>query len=123
MASLVQDTSREVVGDVEEADAKDEKDDVTMAGFDDEDDEDDDDDDMEEEDEEEDDKKKQVEKDKEESRPEDFLAEPPNSMKGLVACRACALVKTFDQFYENDCDNCDIMGDDRNARIRVTTTP
>jgi transcription elongation factor SPT4 len=53
-----------------------------------------------------------------------YMAQTPNSMKGLVACRACALVKTFDQFYDDDCDNCDIMGgEDRNSRIRVTTTP
>ena len=62
-------------------------------------------------------------KDKQDN-PFEYLAEPPNSMKGLVACRACALVKTFDQFYENDCDNCDIMGqEDRATRIRITTTP
>lgn len=34
-------------------------------------------------------------------------AEPPKSLKGLVACRACAQVKTYRQFYEDGCDNCD----------------
>ena len=35
------------------------------------------------------------------------LASAPKSLRGLVACRACALVKTYAQFYDEGCDNCD----------------
>ena len=111
--------SREIIGD-EEDDANDG--DVVMSdkliG------DDESDDDEDEEDEEDNNNNKNTSRDdNKESNPFDYLAEPPNSMKGLVACRACALVKTFDQFYENYCENCDIMVEDRNLRIRVTTTP
>jgi transcription elongation factor SPT4 len=95
-------------------DEEDEDEDASMNLKDDDDDDDDDDEDEDEDD------KKQAEKDKQDN-PFEYLAEPPNSMKELVACRACGLVKTFTQFYDNDCDNCDIMGQDR-ARIRLTTT-
>ena len=35
------------------------------------------------------------------------MASAPKSLRGLVACRACALVKTYAQFYDEGCDNCD----------------
>ena len=114
--------SRELEGDEEE---EEEEVNPQNNNNDNEDDEEGDEDEEEEEEEEEEDgnSNKQTDQDKNEN-PFEYLAEPPNSMKGLVACRACALVKTFDQFYEHDCDNCDIMGrEDRSSRIRVTTTP
>ena len=114
--------SRELEGDEEE---EEEAVNPQNNNNDNEDDEEGDEDEEEEEEEEEEDgnSNKQTDQDKNEN-PFEYLAEPPNSMKGLVACRACALVKTFDQFYEHDCDNCDIMGrEDRSSRIRVTTTP
>ena len=31
----------------------------------------------------------------------------PTNLKQLRACLKCALVKTFDQFYQNGCENCE----------------
>ena len=33
-------------------------------------------------------------------------ADAPSSFKGLVACRRCYLVKTYEQFYTDGCENC-----------------
>ena len=35
-----------------------------------------------------------------------YHAERPNAIRKLRACKNCRLIKTYDQFYENYCDNC-----------------
>ena len=54
------------------------------------------------------------------------LASAPKSLRGLVACRACALVKTYQQFYDEGCDNCDpsVLGMQEDAQqCKRLTTP
>ena len=34
-------------------------------------------------------------------------ADIPNDLKSLRACLRCSLLKSFQQFYENGCENCD----------------
>jgi transcription elongation factor SPT4 len=54
------------------------------------------------------------------------LASAPKSLRGLVACRACSLVKTYAQFYEEGCDNCDpsVLGMQEDAaQCKRLTTP
>jgi transcription elongation factor SPT4 len=41
---------------------------------------------------------------------EDTFAEIPNDAKGLRACLRCSLVKTFSQFLDNGCENCEFLG-------------
>ena len=36
-------------------------------------------------------------------------ASVPSSMKGLRACMCCGIVKTFEQFIEQGCENCAIL--------------
>ena len=38
------------------------------------------------------------------------FAEIPDSDKGLRACLRCSLVKTFAQFLDSGCENCDFLG-------------
>jgi len=38
------------------------------------------------------------------------FAEIPDSDKGLRACLRCSLVKTFTQFVDSGCENCDFLG-------------
>jgi transcription elongation factor SPT4 len=38
------------------------------------------------------------------------FAEIPDSEKGLRACLRCSLVKTFTQFHDSGCENCDFLG-------------
>jgi transcription elongation factor SPT4 len=44
------------------------------------------------------------------------MAELPDELKALRACLGCGLVKTFRQFYENGCDNCEFLGLAENTR-------
>ncbi len=44
------------------------------------------------------------------SDPADDFAEIPNDTKGLRACLRCSLVKTFAQFLDNGCENCEFLG-------------
>ena len=37
-------------------------------------------------------------------------AEIPDSDKGLRACLRCSLLKTYTQFHESGCENCDFLG-------------
>eukprot|EP00640_Fibrocapsa_japonica_P007879 CAMPEP_0113943426 /NCGR_PEP_ID=MMETSP1339-20121228/23624_1 /TAXON_ID=94617 /ORGANISM="Fibrocapsa japonica" /LENGTH=142 /DNA_ID=CAMNT_0000948289 /DNA_START=14 /DNA_END=442 /DNA_ORIENTATION=- /assembly_acc=CAM_ASM_000762 len=37
------------------------------------------------------------------------VAEVPEDLKGLRACKRCTLIKSFTQFYENGCDNCPFL--------------
>ena len=41
---------------------------------------------------------------------EDTFAEIPNDSKGLRACLRCSLVKTFSQFLDSGCENCEFLG-------------
>lgn len=38
-----------------------------------------------------------------------LAAEIPEEMKGLRACLRCALIKTYAQFYESGCENCEFL--------------
>ena len=40
------------------------------------------------------------------TQPKKPFAELPSSIRGLVACRVCARVKTVDQFSDNGCESC-----------------
>ena len=40
---------------------------------------------------------------------DDGFAAPPTEMKGLRACKVCTLIKTFSQFHDEGCDNCDFL--------------
>lgn len=40
----------------------------------------------------------------------DDYAEIPNDTKGLRACLRCSLVKTFAQFLDGGCENCEFLG-------------
>lgn len=33
----------------------------------------------------------------------------PNQLKGLRACKRCGLIKTYEQFYEEGCENCPFL--------------
>eukprot|EP00924_Labyrinthula_sp_SR-Ha-C_P005390 snap_masked-scaffold_1-processed-gene-30.44-mRNA-1 protein AED:0.41 eAED:0.41 QI:0/-1/0/1/-1/1/1/0/113 len=52
------------------------------------------------------------------------MASVPNDVKGLRACMSCLLVKTFTQFYEEGCDNCQFlqMTEDRDRCEMATTS-
>jgi transcription elongation factor SPT4 len=52
-----------------------------------------------------------------------FLSsELPTTQKGLRACLRCSLIKNFDQFYNNGCENCEPLGMEGNTtRIHEVT--
>ena len=52
-------------------------------------------------------------------------ADAPNRLRGMVACRRCYLVKTFEQFYQDGCENCPFlrMNDGNLERCKECTTP
>ena len=35
-----------------------------------------------------------------------YAAEVPRTLRGMVACKVCGLVKNYNQFYDSGCDNC-----------------
>ena len=54
---------------------------------------------------------------------EDAPAAPPDEMKALRACKVCTLVKTFTQFVNRGCDNCEWMElADREDRVAECTS-
>ena len=53
----------------------------------------------------------------------DFGAEIPDDFKGLRACLRCSLLKTFTQFEESGCENCDFLAmKDNSERVHECTT-
>ena len=51
------------------------------------------------------------------------MADVPNSMKGHRACLRCGLVKCFDQFYAEGCENCPFLElAERQDRVQSCTT-
>lgn len=55
---------------------------------------------------------------------EDFMTtQIPTNLKTLRACLRCYLIKSFDQFFEEGCENCDFleMRDDKKRVLDVTT--
>lgn len=55
----------------------------------------------------------------------DIVAAPPTEWgKGLRCCVSCHLVKTFEQFYEQGCENCSFLAleGDRERIYDATTT-
>lgn len=50
-------------------------------------------------------------------------ANTPNNLRTVLACKRCGLLKTYNQFYDNGCDNCPFltMNDDQEACNRYTT--
>lgn len=53
----------------------------------------------------------------------DFGADIPDDLRGLVACLRCSLIKTFRQFDEGGCENCEFLGMKDNAeRVTQCTT-
>jgi len=51
-------------------------------------------------------------------------ADPPRALEGLRACIPCLLVKTFREFFEEGCENCNAgveMADDRDVVAAMTT--
>lgn len=55
---------------------------------------------------------------------EKICAEVPREFqRGIRACRSCKLIKTFEQFLENGCDNCSALSfTDSNAVVKLTTS-
>mmetsp|Transcript_37138 Transcript_37138/g.46461 ORF Transcript_37138/g.46461 Transcript_37138/m.46461 type:complete len:96 (+) Transcript_37138:277-564(+) len=53
----------------------------------------------------------------------EMVANIPNEIRGLRACIPCLLVKTFTQFYEQGCENCEFLAlqDDRERCMEITT--
>ena len=51
-------------------------------------------------------------------------ADVPNDLKSLRACLRCSLLKSFQQFYENGCENCDhfLYMKDSAARVHEVVT-
>jgi transcription elongation factor SPT4 len=50
-------------------------------------------------------------------------AELPDELKGLKACLSCSLVKTYAQFYDQGCDNCEYLRMKDDARkVKSSTT-
>lgn len=33
----------------------------------------------------------------------------PKDLRGLRACKLCSLIKTYEQFMSNGCENCDVL--------------
>mmetsp|Transcript_49 Transcript_49/g.71 ORF Transcript_49/g.71 Transcript_49/m.71 type:complete len:128 (+) Transcript_49:201-584(+) len=54
---------------------------------------------------------------------QEMVASVPTDMRGLRACIPCLLVKTFTQFYEEGCENCQFleMEGNRDRCLEVTT--
>mmetsp|Transcript_10820 Transcript_10820/g.37315 ORF Transcript_10820/g.37315 Transcript_10820/m.37315 type:complete len:121 (+) Transcript_10820:132-494(+) len=51
------------------------------------------------------------------------FADPPSSMKGHRACLRCGLVKCFDQFFQDGCENCPFLElAERQDRVASCTT-
>jgi transcription elongation factor SPT4 len=51
------------------------------------------------------------------------FCDAPNSMKNHRACLRCGLVKCFDQFYQDGCENCPFLElADRQDRVGSCTT-
>jgi transcription elongation factor SPT4 len=51
------------------------------------------------------------------------FAEIPDSDKGLRACLRCSLLKTFSQFVDSGCENCDFLGmAGENDKVHECTT-
>ena len=36
-------------------------------------------------------------------------ASVPNSLKGIRACKRCGILKTYDQFFNDGCENCPFL--------------
>lgn len=50
-------------------------------------------------------------------------AELPDELKGLRACLSCALVKTYTQFSDQGCDNCEYLRmKDYPRKVKTCTT-
>lgn len=51
------------------------------------------------------------------------FCDAPSSMKGHRACLRCGLIKCFDQFYQDGCENCPFLElADRQDRVNSCTT-
>jgi transcription elongation factor SPT4 len=55
---------------------------------------------------------------------EDFIfAEVPTELKALRACLRCSLIKTFIQFHDRGCENCEFLDfKDNDRRVHDCTT-
>jgi transcription elongation factor SPT4 len=55
---------------------------------------------------------------------DDFdTAELPDELKGLKACLSCSLVKTYTQFLDQGCDNCEYLKmKDDTRKVKSCTT-
>jgi len=68
-----------------------------------------------------------MEEDEEEEVPEQVAelaqASVPTSLKNIRACKRCGILKTFEQFYEQGCENCPFlnMADDTQQVNKCTT--
>lgn len=51
------------------------------------------------------------------------MAELPSSPAGQRSCLRCGLIKNYNQFYENGCDNCQFLElQERTDRVDTCTT-
>lgn len=51
------------------------------------------------------------------------MADIPDGMKGIRACLRCTLLKTFEQFTDAGCENCEFLGMEGNSkRVQECTT-
>ena len=53
----------------------------------------------------------------------EFAALPLDAKRGLRCCLRCNLVKTFEQFVDDGCDNCPVLGmkDDQERVVDCTS--
>ena len=47
----------------------------------------------------------------------DLYADIPVDFKALRCCLRCSLVKSYTQFFENGCENCEFLGMDGSKRM------
>jgi len=54
----------------------------------------------------------------------EFAALPLDAKRGLRCCLRCNLVKTFEQFVDDGCDNCPVLGmkDDQERVVDCTSS-
>lgn len=50
-------------------------------------------------------------------------AQTPNALKGLRACKRCGIIKTYDQFVDDGCENCMFLEmADNPEKVNLCTT-
>eukprot|EP00522_Entomoneis_paludosa_P018270 CAMPEP_0172451824 /NCGR_PEP_ID=MMETSP1065-20121228/9693_1 /TAXON_ID=265537 /ORGANISM="Amphiprora paludosa, Strain CCMP125" /LENGTH=134 /DNA_ID=CAMNT_0013203795 /DNA_START=17 /DNA_END=421 /DNA_ORIENTATION=- len=47
----------------------------------------------------------------------------PDNLKAMRACKRCGILKTFNQFVDQGCENCPFLGMDDTRQVNRCTTP